>query len=487
MSSLLKVDEIALYSAAGVTVSSALTASSTLAVTGATTLTGAATLSSTLAVTGISTFSAALRAADGSVALPAYSFTNDSDTGFYSLGSDQVVVTTGNFAEARFDIDFFTISRDSSFGWSTTDATAASDLTLYRDAANTLAQRNGTNAQTLRLYNTYTDASNYERFNVLWSGNELFLTGQSAGTGTSRTIYFGTIGASPAAILTNNITRFYWDSSGNFLANADNSYDIGASGATRPRTGYFGTSVVAPNIGTNTDTAFIIKANSLTSWQFGASADGYNITPAQNNGQDIGSATNNIKSGYFGTSVLTPLVGSNAASNLSFTTTGGTQLVVAHIASAVNYWQFTGSAIGNFIGGTAQGSDTDIGLYFSAKGANHIDFYTAAVGALQVRVQHTASATRHLVFTGSNGGNPTISTSAGDLAITPAIVGGSSIKALTGFGCNGAAVQTAYASGGALNAYSTGAFGLNSDANMSAMHALVVAMRAALVANGIMS
>jgi hypothetical protein len=55
------------------------------------------------------------------------------------------------------------------------------------------------------------------------------------------------------------------------------------------------------------------------------------------------------------------------------------------------------------------------------------------------------------------------------------------------FGCNAAVAQTAYASGGALAAYATGAFGLNSDANMSALHAMVVKIRAALVANGIMS
>jgi hypothetical protein len=57
-----------------------------------------------------------------------------------------------------------------------------------------------------------------------------------------------------------------------------------------------------------------------------------------------------------------------------------------------------------------------------------------------------------------------------------------------GFCCNGiSAPQAAYASGGALSAYATGAFGLDSDAHMSALHAMVVSIRAALVANGIMS
>ena len=55
------------------------------------------------------------------------------------------------------------------------------------------------------------------------------------------------------------------------------------------------------------------------------------------------------------------------------------------------------------------------------------------------------------------------------------------------FGCNGATAQMAYASGGALVAYGAGANGFDSGANAAALHALVVAIRSALVANGIMS
>ena len=72
-------------------------------------------------------------------------------------------------------------------------------------------------------------------------------------------------------------------------------------------------------------------------------------------------------------------------------------------------------------------------------------------------------------------------------AFTDNVGVGGTLAVTGGFGCNAAAVQTAYASGGALNSYTTGAYGLNSDANMSALHAMVVAIRAALVANGIMS
>ena len=61
------------------------------------------------------------------------------------------------------------------------------------------------------------------------------------------------------------------------------------------------------------------------------------------------------------------------------------------------------------------------------------------------------------------------------------------VTAGTGFGCNSKSAQTAYASGGALGAYADGTHGLDTAANMSNLHALVVKMRTALVNNGIMS
>jgi hypothetical protein len=57
---------------------------------------------------------------------------------------------------------------------------------LTADAANTLAQRNGTNAQTFRLYNTFTDASNFERGFMRWNSNVLEIGTEAGGTGGSR-------------------------------------------------------------------------------------------------------------------------------------------------------------------------------------------------------------------------------------------------------------------------------------------------------------
>jgi hypothetical protein len=59
---------------------------------------------------------------------------------------------------------------------------------LTADADNILAQRNFTNAQALRVYGLYTDASNYERFAIDWqtTSNRCLLRTEAAGTGTLR-------------------------------------------------------------------------------------------------------------------------------------------------------------------------------------------------------------------------------------------------------------------------------------------------------------
>ena len=64
------------------------------------------------------------------------------------------------------------------------------DSTLIRDAANVLALRNGVNAQQLSIYNTFTDASNYERLELLWSSNTATIRAAAAGTGTLRNLNF---------------------------------------------------------------------------------------------------------------------------------------------------------------------------------------------------------------------------------------------------------------------------------------------------------
>ena len=106
--------------------------------------------------------------------------------------------------------------------WRTSD-TGGFIIAFNLEAAGTYAQRNGTAAQAFRVYNTYTDASNYERAAFDWTttANTLTIGPQAAGSGTLRNIAF----------------------TSNILWSADNIYDIGTSSANRPRSVYVGTSI----------------------------------------------------------------------------------------------------------------------------------------------------------------------------------------------------------------------------------------------------
>ena len=82
------------------------------------------------------------------------------------------------------------------FGWengANNPATGTIDLYLSRDAANTLAQRNSTNAQTFRLYNTYTSTSLGEWLSVDWTttANTATIATKANGAGVVRTLATG--------------------------------------------------------------------------------------------------------------------------------------------------------------------------------------------------------------------------------------------------------------------------------------------------------
>lgn len=66
------------------------------------------------------------------------------------------------------------------------DNTNGSPAYIYSDAANTLDQRNGVNAQAFRVYNTFTDASNFERLSIAWNTNVAVFELGNSGTGSAR-------------------------------------------------------------------------------------------------------------------------------------------------------------------------------------------------------------------------------------------------------------------------------------------------------------
>ena len=86
-----------------------------------------------------------------------------------------------------------------SFKSGAVDGANFGDVYLHRDAANTLAQRNGANAQEFRLYNTYPDASNTEYCRFKWDTNVLKIGTFKTGTGAARALELQTDGVTRAS------------------------------------------------------------------------------------------------------------------------------------------------------------------------------------------------------------------------------------------------------------------------------------------------
>lgn len=189
---------------------------------------GNATIGGNLTVTGQGLF------ANGTASAPSISFTTQSTFGFYKPSDGLLDLVSGSTSRFRFQAGVgIVLSSGDSIAWSSGAASATADTFLYRDGANTLAQRNGVNAQAFRLYSTYTDASNYERLSIRAESGSFKIYAELSGSGTSRDLIFGTAGTA----------RWTLNTNGHLVAATDNTYDIGADAATRPRTINAGTNV----------------------------------------------------------------------------------------------------------------------------------------------------------------------------------------------------------------------------------------------------
>lgn len=107
--------------------------------------------------------------------------------GFVVFGRGSVATGISNEQIAFNWNDQIVIPASHSLNWSSTGGPRnAIDLTVLRDAANTLALRNGTNAQTSRVYGTFTDAFNGRWLNIsMTTGGVASITPTGNGTGAS--------------------------------------------------------------------------------------------------------------------------------------------------------------------------------------------------------------------------------------------------------------------------------------------------------------
>ena len=141
------------------------------------------------------TMTGALTLPAGAVGAPSLMFAGaGATTGLYSTGSTNVSVAVGGVQQQYWTANSCWIASTASVGLLTDTAyfTIGSSLTtapaLYRDVETnfTFAFRNGTNTQNVRVYNTYTNSSNYERLALTGvAGSSVNITAESLGTGAS--------------------------------------------------------------------------------------------------------------------------------------------------------------------------------------------------------------------------------------------------------------------------------------------------------------
>jgi hypothetical protein len=168
-------------------------------------------------------------------------------SGFSTIaGAMARTMTQRNFLVSTSSQPLIALNSAGSIGFSASaansDVTQNLDTMFRRDAAGVMAQRNGLIPQALRVYNTFTDASNSERFAIEWLSNVLYLRTQAVGTGGGRDI---ALGGNQVFFQTGGANKWQINNTGHFLAAADNVYDIGASAANRPRNIFVANQVIA--------------------------------------------------------------------------------------------------------------------------------------------------------------------------------------------------------------------------------------------------
>jgi len=249
---------------------------------------------------------------DGTAAAPSLSFGNATGIGMRQSGSAIFFSKSGadllgiNNATAAL-----AIQAGYALGFNSTTGPSAF---LLSDGANNISLRNSTNAQSFRIYNTYSSGTSYERGDFYWSSNVLSVgTSKGSGGGSARSL----------ALLTDGTQRLFIDTAG-----------------------LVGISTNTPSAGldiSNGSVSLLLGADNLYTTRTDATSKNARLGIAHyNNAEEpfaifnagSGTSTNVINFGG-GTSLLnaaTDIIFTTAANN---TTTSGTQRMVINSSGNV--------------------------------------------------------------------------------------------------------------------------------------------------------
>lgn len=132
---------------------------------------------------------------DGRTAIPygsrttsMFTFTNNPGNEGWWGAANKLVASANGSDVVQIQAGSVGIGSGLSFGWanSASPAGATLDTLLFRGAAGTIWQRNGTNAQTNWVSGTYTDAANYRRLSTgMTTAGVAHIRPEGAGTGAS--------------------------------------------------------------------------------------------------------------------------------------------------------------------------------------------------------------------------------------------------------------------------------------------------------------
>jgi hypothetical protein len=245
--------------------------------------------------------------------------------------------------------------------------------------------------------------ASYQPLNIVASVLGLYTTGVNA-------IALGTSGSTPQMYVTNTASAVnFAQITGGVTGNAVR-YGVGGSDSN--------VTWAASSKGTF---GLGFYTNDFSQLQFAVN----HTASAVNYAQITGSATGNaVAYGVAGTDTNIGLKYATKGTGAhSFLTNGSTeQFRIVHVANAANYWSVFGKVTGGSPTFYADGSDSLVNASYSLKGGGAHVFYTGTTSAVQLVVDHVASTVNRPVISGSATGNAvTISAQGSDSNIDFAI------------------------------------------------------------------